>query len=129
MAEYPDFDRADGLLPAIAQDDQTGQVLMLAWMNRQAFEETVATGWATYFSRSKQRLWRKGETSGHRQRVKSILVDCDQDAILLKVEQAGAACHKGFRTCFFRQWQDGQYQTVEPRLVDPESVYGKTNHD
>jgi phosphoribosyl-AMP cyclohydrolase len=101
--DEPDFSRAaDGLLPAIAQDHQSGLVLMLAWMNRDAFHETKQTGHATYYSRSRARLWRKGEESGHRQKVVEIRVDCDADAILLIVEQEGAACHEGYASCFFR---------------------------
>src|ERR671923_2401284 len=102
-----DFDKSGGLVPAIAQDAATGQVLMLAWMNRAAYEETLRTGRAVYYSRSRGRLWRKGEESGHVQTVKAIYVDCDADAVLLKVEQVGAACHEGYRSCFFRQVVDG----------------------
>ncbi|MFN9383974.1 MAG: phosphoribosyl-AMP cyclohydrolase, partial [Pirellulaceae bacterium] len=92
----PDGLRDDGLVAAIAQDASSQQVLMIAWMNREAFEETCQTGFATYYSRSRQRLWRKGEESGHRQRVLEVRVDCDQDAVLLQVEQQGAACHEGY---------------------------------
>src|SRR3974377_1465039 len=99
-----DFQKAGGLVPAIAQDAATGQVLMLAWMNREAFDETVRTGRACYFSRSRNRLWRKGEESGNVQEVREIFVDCDADTILLKVRQIGdAACHEGYRSCFFRR--------------------------
>ncbi len=100
--EHPDFDKEGGLLPAIAQDAETGEVLMLAWMNQAAYEETLATGRAVYFSRSRQRRWRKGDESGHIQRVLEIRLDCDHDAILLKVDQTGVACHTGARSCFFR---------------------------
>jgi phosphoribosyl-AMP cyclohydrolase len=124
-ANIPDFSRGDGLLPAIAQDAETGEVLMLAWMNAQSFTETVATGQATYFSRSRGRLWRKGEESGHRQLVESIFVDCDADTILLKVRQTGPACHEGYRSCFFRQVKNGEVEVVAERLVDPASVYKK----
>jgi phosphoribosyl-AMP cyclohydrolase len=114
-------------LPAIAQDAETGQVLMMAWMNREALEETLATGRAVYFSRSRQRLWRKGEESGHVQTVDSVHIDCDADAILLKVRQAGAACHEGFASCFFRQLNsDGSTTTTLARLVDPAVAYGKS---
>ncbi len=125
-AEIPDFSKGTGgLLPAIAQDGLRGRVLMMAWMNEQAWRETVATGYATYFSRSRGKLWRKGETSGHRQRVIELRVDCDADAILLVVEQLGAACHEGYRSCFFRQIdQDGNVRIEDERKVDPESVYG-----
>lgn len=120
----PDFSRNDGLLPAIAQDAATGQVLMLAYMNAAAYDETLLTGYATYFSRSRGRLWRKGEESGHRQRVVSLHLDCDADTILLRVEQVGAACHEGFRTCFYRQVTPSGCRTTEPRWVDPATVYG-----
>ncbi|MFO0872071.1 MAG: phosphoribosyl-AMP cyclohydrolase [Pirellulales bacterium] len=122
-AAGPDFSRNDGLLPAIAQDVATGQVLMLAWMNAEAYAETVRTGRAVYFSRSRGRLWRKGEESGHAQRVHQILVDCDADTILLRVEQVGAACHEGYPTCFFREVTPGGLRVVETRLVDPSTVY------
>src|SRR4051794_18607273 len=115
----PDFTRNNGLLPAIAQDAATGEVLMMAWMNEEAFQETVATGRAVYFSRSRNRLWRKGEESGHYQNVQQILVDCDGDTILLKVQQTGAACHEGYRTCFFRAVTPDGLKIVEKRLVDP----------
>lgn len=121
------FETSGGLLPAIAQDAETGQVLMMAWMNREALEETLATGRAVYFSRSRQRLWRKGEESGHVQTVDSVHIDCDADAILLKVRQAGAACHEGFASCFFRQLNsDGSTTTTLTRLVDPAVAYGKS---
>ncbi|MCS7465912.1 phosphoribosyl-AMP cyclohydrolase [Stieleria sp. ICT_E10.1] len=122
-----DFSRGvDGLLPAIAQDADSDRVLMMAWMNEDAFRETLATGQAVYYSRSRQSLWRKGETSGHRQSVKEIRVDCDRDTILLRVEQVGAACHEGFQSCFFRAVDphDASLTTVDPRLVDPKKVYG-----
>jgi phosphoribosyl-AMP cyclohydrolase len=125
-ANIPDFSRGDGLLPAIAQDAETGEVLMLAWMNAESFAETVATCRATYFSRSRGRLWRKGEESGHRQEVTSIFVDCDADTILLKVRQTGPACHEGYHSCFFRQVKDGEVEVVAERLVDPAAVYKKS---
>ncbi|MCA9270418.1 MAG: phosphoribosyl-AMP cyclohydrolase [Planctomycetales bacterium] len=119
----PDFDRGGGLLPAVAQDATTGQVLMLAWMNAEALAETRRSGQAVYYSRSRKALWRKGETSGHVQRVVAVYVDCDADAILLKVEQQGAACHEGYASCFFRELTDGGPQIIAPRLVDPQEVY------
>jgi len=121
------FEKAGGLVPAVAQDASTGEVLMLAWMNREAFEETLRTGRACYFSRSRNKLWRKGEESGHVQEVKEVLVDCDQDTILLKVHQVGgAACHEGFKSCFFRQVVKGsELQVVAKRVFDPKTVYGK----
>jgi phosphoribosyl-AMP cyclohydrolase len=125
--QSPDFTRgADGLLPAIAQDASTQRVLMLAWMNEEAFLETVQTGYATYYSRSRKRLWRKGEESGHRQHVREIRVDCDADTILLVVDQAGAACHEGYASCFFRKHQQGEFQVDQQRLVDPNSVYHRS---
>ena len=123
----PNFGKGtNGLLPAIAQDASSGRVLMMAWMNQEAWKETVSTGNAVYFSRSRGKLWRKGETSGHQQRVKEIRVDCDADTILLQVEQKGAACHEGYASCFFRRIDpDGNAEVVDQRFVDPESVYGK----
>lgn len=108
------------LIPAIAQDWQTGQVLMLAYMNREALEKTRETGVAHYWSRSRNRLWRKGESSGNEQRVHDIRVDCDGDCLLLLVEQTGGACHTGYRSCFYR---DLFGQVVEDRIFDPEEVY------
>ena len=121
----PDFTMNDGLLPAIAQDAANGEVLMLAWMNQEAFEETLRTGRAVYFSRSRGKLWRKGEESGHVQLVKSIHVDCDADTILLKVEQAGAACHDGYRSCFYREVTTAGVTITAQPLVDPNDVYKK----
>jgi phosphoribosyl-AMP cyclohydrolase len=120
----PDFSAENGLLPAIAQDAATGEVLMLAWMNREAYEETLRTGRAVYYSRSRGRLWRKGEESGHLQTVRSIYVDCDADAILLRVEQTGAACHEGYRSCFFREVTQEGISVVRERIVDPSRIYG-----
>jgi phosphoribosyl-AMP cyclohydrolase len=121
-----DFQKAGGLVPAIAQDAATGQVLMLAWMNQEAFEETVRTGRAVYFSRSRQRLWRKGEESGNVQEVREIFFDCDADTILLKVRQIGdAACHEGYKSCFFRRLDKDQVTVVGERIFDPKQVYKK----
>jgi phosphoribosyl-AMP cyclohydrolase len=121
-----DFDKAGGLVPAIAQDADTGQVLMMAWMNREAFEETLRTKRACYFSRSRGRLWRKGEESGHVQEVREVYIDCDADTILLKVKQVGgAACHEGYASCFFRRVQGDQLQTIGERVFDPKQVYKK----
>jgi phosphoribosyl-AMP cyclohydrolase len=117
---------ADGLVPAIAQEAGSGTVLMMAWMNRQALEETARSGKAVYWSRSRQKLWRKGEESGHEQKVKSIRLDCDADVVLLTVEQVGGiACHTGRHNCFFRQLTDGQWVEVEPVLKSEEDIYGK----
>ena len=122
----PDFDKAGGLLPAIAQDAQTGEVLMLAWMNREAYEETLRTGKGCYFSRSRNKLWRKGEESGHVQEVRGVFLDCDADTILLKVHQVGgAACHEGYKSCFFREVTPDGLRTVADRLFDPKQVYKK----
>ncbi|MEL6110442.1 MAG: phosphoribosyl-AMP cyclohydrolase [Planctomycetota bacterium] len=122
-----DFSRGqDGLLPAIAQDAKTGAVLMMAWMNQESFEETLATGQAVYFSRSRNQFWRKGESSGHRQTVREVRIDCDRDTILLVVDQIGAACHEGYASCFFRRVepQDQSLKVIAERLVDPNEVYG-----
>ena len=120
------FDKAGGLVPAIAQDAETGQVLMIAWMNREAFEETLRTRRAVYFSRSRNRLWRKGEESGHVQEVREVYIDCDADTILLKVHQVGgAACHEGYASCFFRRVTAGGTEVVGQRLFDPAEVYKK----
>jgi phosphoribosyl-AMP cyclohydrolase len=121
-----DFDKSGGLVPAIAQDARTGEVLMLAWMNRQSFEETLRTGKVCYWSRSRGKLWRKGEESGHVQVLKEIFVDCDNDTILLKVEQiGGAACHEGYASCFFRKLENGELKTIANRVFDPKEVYKK----
>lgn len=122
----PRFTKETPILPAIAQDADTSEVLMLAYMNEESFAETVKTGRAVYFSRSRNRLWRKGEESGHAQTVVQILVDCDADTILLKVRQQGVACHEGYRSCFFRELDGQQVNIIAEREVDPESVYGKT---
>jgi phosphoribosyl-AMP cyclohydrolase len=113
----PDFDKRGGLLPAIVQDAQSGEILMVAYMNRQSWERTLATGKATYWSTSRRELWVKGETSGHLQHVREIRVDCDADAILLKVEQVGGvACHEGYESCFYRRvGGDGGFQVVAER--------------
>jgi len=113
----------DGLLVAIAQDATTNRVLMVAWMNAESFQETVETGFATYYSRSRKRIWRKGEESGHRQQVVGLYLDCDQDTILLSVNQTGAACHEGYASCFFRKYEDGKLTIIADRLVNPKDVY------
>ena len=121
-----DFDKAGGLVPAIAQDADTGQVLMLAWMNREAFEETLRTRRACYYSRSRGRLWRKGEESGHVQEVREVCIDCDADTVLLKVKQiGGAACHEGYESCFFRRVEGEELKVIGKRIFDPKAVYGK----
>ena len=117
---------AEGLVPAIAQEAGTGTVLTQAWMNREALERTAATREAHYWSRSRNRLWRKGEASGHVQRVQEIRLDCDNDAILLVVEQIGGiACHTGRHDCFFQRLENGAWQIVEPVLKNPKDIYGK----
>lgn len=128
MIESVTFNEA-GLIPAIAQDAQTGQVLMVAWMNEAALLETVATGRAVYFSRSRQRLWRKGEESGHVQQVKEIRLDCDGDVLLLSVVQMGGiACHTGRQHCFYRRLNaDGEWQECEPVLKSPEDIYQRSD--
>ncbi len=114
---------ADGLVPAIAQQHDTGEVLMLAWMNREAVAETLATGRVCYFSRSRRRLWRKGETSGQVQRLHELRIDCDGDTLLLLVDQTGVACHTGRRSCFFRAMRDGVVVEIAGPLVPPEALY------
>ena len=124
---YLNFSKsADGTLPAIAQDHQTGQVLMLAYINQEAWEKTLASGKAHYWSRSRQALWLKGETSGNVQLIREILVDCDDDTVIYKVEQlGGAACHTGHRSCFYRRVVDGMLVQEGQPLFDPAQVYGK----
>ena len=129
MTNIPDFSKGDGLLAAVAQDAETGEVLMLAFMNAESFAETLATGRAVYYSRSRKRLWRKGEESGHYQEVRQILVDCDGDAIVLKIRQQGeAACHPGRRSCFFYEVSADGVRIVSEPVVDPETLYAN-KHD
>ena len=117
---------ADGLVPVIAQQADSGKILMFAWMNPESLALTVAEGYAVYWSRSRQRLWRKGEESGHRQKVLDLFLDCDEDVILLKVEQEGGiACHTGRESCFYRRLIDKQWQAIEPILKDPNTLYKK----
>jgi phosphoribosyl-AMP cyclohydrolase len=123
-ARLPDFEKAGGLVTAIAQDDASGEILMVASMNEEAFRRTLETGEAVYFSRSRARLWRKGEESGNTQRVRAVYVDCDGDAVLLRVEQrGGAACHTGRRSCFFHKLEQGRWVDVGVRVFDPAQVY------
>jgi phosphoribosyl-AMP cyclohydrolase len=121
------FDK-DGLLPAVAQQHDTGEVLMLAWMNRAAVARTLDTGHVHYWSRSRNALWRKGERSGQGQRLVELRVDCDGDAVLLRVEQTGVACHTGRRSCFFRAAHDGALVTIAEPLVSPGELYGENGH-
>jgi len=123
----PDFEKSD-LIPVIAQDDATGDVLMLAYMNEEAWNETRQSGRVVYYSRSRQKLWRKGEESGNVQEVKSIFYDCDADTLLIRVDQiGGAACHEGYRSCFFRKLDPatGDVEVIGDRVFDPKEVYGK----
>ncbi|MBC8200199.1 MAG: phosphoribosyl-AMP cyclohydrolase [Desulfobacterales bacterium] len=121
-----DFNKLGGLLPAIVQDYQTGEVLMLAFMNEEAWEATLSTGKATYYSRSRKELWIKGKTSGNMQIVKEIRIDCDNDTVLLKVEQiGGAACHMGYKSCFFKKVDNGSVRVIGKPVFDPEEVYKK----
>jgi len=114
----------DGLVPVIAQQHDTGRVVMFAWMNRESLALTVNEGYAVYWSRSRQRLWRKGEESGHRQKVVDIQLDCDADVILIKIDQEGGiACHTGRESCFYRSLKDGDWQSAEPVLKDPKTIY------
>ncbi len=120
------FDK-DGLIPAIIQEAKSGRVLMMAWMNRASLEKTIATAKTHFWSRSRQKFWMKGETSGHTQQVKDIALDCDGDTLLIRVEQIGAACHEGYQSCFFRSVngaEDG-FKITERQLVTPEQMYGK----
>jgi phosphoribosyl-AMP cyclohydrolase len=117
----------DGLIPAIIQEQSTGRVLMMAWMNRASLETTIATGRTHFWSRSRQKFWMKGETSGHTQVVKDISFDCDGDTLLIQVEQTGAACHEGFKSCFFRavEGKGDSFRITEPQLQKPEQIYSK----
>ena len=126
LANAVDFDKLGGIIPVIAQDHATGEVLMVAYMNQEAFTETLRTGRACYFSRSRNRLWRKGEESGNVQEVHGVYVDCDADTLLIKVRQIGdAACHEGYRSCFFRRIVDKDLKVVAKRVFDPDRVYAK----
>jgi phosphoribosyl-AMP cyclohydrolase len=120
-----DFTKGDGIVPVVTQDFATGRLLMVAYMNREAFDETVATGHACYYSRSRNRLWRKGEESGNFQTVREIRLDCDGDTVLLRVDQHGdrAACHEGYESCFFRVLENGDWRVADERRVDP-AKYG-----
>ena len=120
-----DFSKLEGLIAAVIQDHVTGRVLMVGFMNEEAFRKTIETGFATFYSRSRNRLWLKGETSGHRLVVKEISTDCDRDALLVKVEALGpGVCHEGYQSCFFRRLEDGHWIESEPRAYDPAVVYG-----
>ena len=118
---------ADGLIPAIIQEQATGRVLMMAWMNRLSLEKTIESGKTHFWSRSRQKFWMKGETSGHTQTVKDIAFDCDGDVLLIQVDQIGAACHEGYKSCFYRslEGKGERFKVTEPRLETPEQIYGK----
>jgi len=121
-----DFKKDGGLIPAIAQDAETGEVLMLAYINEESWNETLQSGCATYWSRSRSKLWKKGESSGNVQNIKEILVDCDNDAVIFKIDQiGGAACHTGYRSCFYTKVTRDGTEIVSEKLFDPEEVYGK----
>jgi len=119
------FDKLGGLVPAVIQDHRTGRVLMVGFMNREAFQRTLSSGFATFYSRSRGALWMKGETSGHRLAVREIFTDCDADSLLIRVEPLGpGVCHEGYASCFYRRWQDGGWREAEPPSYDPRAVYG-----
>ena len=120
-----DFSKSDGLVTAVIQDYSTGRVLMVGFMNEESFRKTVETGFVTFYSRSRRKLWLKGETSGHRLLVKEISTDCDRDALLVKVEPLGpGVCHNGYQSCFYRRLEDGRWVETEARAYDPDAVYG-----
>lgn len=120
-----DFQKAEGLVPAVVQDHATGRVLMVGYMNEESFRKTVETGFVTFYSRSRNKLWMKGESSGHRLVVKEISTDCDTDAVLVKVEALGpGVCHEGYRSCFYRTLENGEWKVSEERTYDPNAVYG-----
>ncbi|MGH9628944.1 MAG: phosphoribosyl-AMP cyclohydrolase [Bryobacteraceae bacterium] len=119
-----DFSKLDGLIPAVIQDSSSGRVLMVGFMNEEAFRKTIDTGFATFYSRSRNKLWMKGESSGHRLVVKEVSTDCDQDAVLVKVEALGpGVCHNGYQSCFYRAIKDGEWIETERPAYDPETVY------
>ena len=121
-----DFTKLDGLLPAVIQDHTSGRVLMVGFMNEEAFRRTIETGFATFYSRSRQKLWMKGESSGHRLAVKEISTDCDRDSVLVRVEALGpGVCHNGYQSCFYRRYENGAWVESEPRAYDPAAVYGR----
>lgn len=120
----PDFAKMQGLVPVIAQDAQTGEVLMMAYMNEEAWDRTLETGEVHYWSRSRQKLWHKGGTSGHVQKLLSLRLDCDSDTVVARIDQiGGAACHKGYRSCFYREYKDGAVRECSPVVFDPKEVY------
>ena len=125
MSEVLDFDKQDGLIAAVVQDAKTRRVLMVGYMNREAFHKTIASGHVTFFSRSRQKLWTKGESSGHYLMLKSIATDCDGDALLVDAEPIGpGVCHEGYESCFFRTFEQGAWRVSEEKMYDPDAVYG-----
>ena len=121
-----DFSKIEGdLVPVVTQDIQTNEILMLAFANEEAIRKSLETGYAHYYSRSRRELWKKGETSGHVQEIQQVITDCDSDSLLFKVKQIGAACHKGFDTCFYNEFVDGKFKIIGRKVFDPEQVYKK----
>jgi len=125
MQYNPNFEKGNGLVPAIVQDYNTGKVLMLGFLNKTAWEKTLETGLVHFYSRTRGKLWLKGETSGHYLVIKEIYVDCDEDTILFKVEPKGPVCHKGYMSCFYRKLENDELKCIEEKLYNPEEVYGK----
>jgi len=125
LIEQVKFDK-NGLVPVVIQDFETLQVLMVGYMNKESLEITLKTGKTCFWSRSREKLWIKGETSGHIQKLKEILIDCDNDTLLIKVEQIGGACHMGYKTCFYRKYNKDNFITIETKILDPEKIYKKT---
>ncbi|AEH22687.1 Phosphoribosyl-AMP cyclohydrolase [Thermodesulfobacterium geofontis OPF15] len=125
MTYSPNFEKGNGLVPAIIQDYQTGKILMLGFLNKLAWEKTLETGLVHFYSRTRDKLWLKGETSGHYLVLKEIYVDCDEDTLLFKVEPKGPVCHEGYMSCFYRKLENGKLKIVEKKLYHPEEVYGK----
>ena len=121
-----DFSKIQGnLLPVVAQDYQTNEILMMAFANEEAIRKSLETGYAHYYSRSRDVLWKKGETSGHIQEIQRVITDCDNDSLIFKIKQIGAACHKGFDTCFYNEFKDGKIQTIGKKIFNPDEVYKK----
>lgn len=116
---------SNGLIPAVVQEAETGRVLMVAWMNKESLRRTLEIGETVFWSRSRREFWHKGATSGHTQKVVDIALDCDKDCLLIQVRQSGAACHEGYKSCFYRSIRNGELVVTEPRVVDPQTVYGK----
>jgi len=125
LTEQLDFSKIPGdLIPVIAQDHLTNEVLMLAFANKEAIEKTLETGFMHYFSRSREKIWKKGETSGHFQEIEELITDCDNDSILVFIKQTGAACHEGYYSCFYKNFRNGKFNEIRPRIFNPKEVYG-----